>query len=163
MDPIEPVFGYIEAFEDGPAAAEATMRAAKPGRLQKPVVVRFAKDLRGVVDVAKTRDAVWFDVMRSLQAAGRPVYVEIDRATGQISQFLQPREQPVGEIRATDGGDFDVELLLSHAIHVLRRSHPRFKELLRRLQEAQRQGKLVWVTRDVGLARSPRSAIEPSH
>jgi hypothetical protein len=146
MDQIEPVFGHIEAFEDGPAAAEAAMRAAKTERLQKPVVVRFAKDLQGVLDVAKTRDAVWFDVMRSLQAAGRPFYVEIDRATGQISQFLQPREQPVGEIREIEGGDFEVELLLSDAVHVLRRSHPRFKELLQRLKEAQRQGKLVWVT-----------------
>jgi hypothetical protein len=146
MERIEPVFDHIEAFEDGPAAAEATMRAAKIKGLQKPVVVRFAKDLQGVLDVAKARDAVWFDVMRSLQAAGRPVYVEIDRATGQISQFLQPREQPVGEIRETEGGDFEVELLLSHAVHVLRRSHPRFKELRERLQEAQRQGKLVWVT-----------------
>jgi hypothetical protein len=145
MDPIEPVFGLIEAFEDGRAAAEA-MRAGKIEGLQKPVVVRFAKDLQGVLDVAKTRDAAWFDVMRSLQAAGRPVYVEIDPATRQISQFLQPREQPVGEIRETERGDFEVELLLSHAVHVLRRSHSRFKELLQRLQEAQRQGKLVWVT-----------------
>ena len=145
MDP-EPVFGHIEAFEDGPAAAEALMRAAKAERPQKPVVVRFAKDLRGVLDVAKSRDAVWFDVMRSLQAAGRPVYVEIDRATGQVSQFLQPRQQPVGQIRETEGGDFEVELLLSHAVHVLRRAHPRFKELLQQLQEAQREGKLVWVT-----------------
>jgi hypothetical protein len=145
MNPIEPVFGPIEAFEDGPAAAEA-MGAAKIEGLQKPVVVRFAKDLQGVLDVAKARDAVWFDVMRSLQAAGRPVYVEIDRDTGQISQFLQPRQQPVGEVREAEGGDFEVELRLSHAVHVLRRSHPRFQELLQRLQEAQRQGKLVWVT-----------------
>lgn len=145
MNRIEPVFGHIEAFEVGAAAAEA-MRGAKIEGLQKPVVVRFSKDLKGVLDVAKPRDAVWFDVMRSLQAAGRPVYAELERDTGQIAQFLQPRQQPVGEIREAENGDYDVELKLSHAKHTLRRSHPQFKELLQRLHEAQRQGKLVWVT-----------------
>lgn len=150
MGPIEPVFGPIEAFEDGPAVAEAAKHGVRTEGLAKPVMVRFATDLRGVLDVAKTRDAVWFDVMRSLQAAGRPVYVEIDRATGQIAQFLQPRQQPVGTIRETEGGDFDIELRLSHAVHVLRRRHPRFKELLQRLQETQRQGNMVWVTETPG-------------
>src|SRR5262245_12897937 len=148
---MEPIFGHIEAFEVGSAAAEA-MRAAKSTTegVQTPVVVRFARDLQGVLDVATARDAVWFDVMRSLQAAGRPVYAEIDSDTGRISQFLQPRQQPVGEVRETEDGDYKVELRLSHAVHFLRRGHPRFKELLQRLQEAQRQGNLVWVTETPG-------------
>jgi len=35
--------------------------------------------------------------------------------------------------------------MLSHAVHVVHRSHPQFKQLLERLRDAQRDGKLVWV------------------
>jgi len=96
MDPVDPVFGRIEAFEEGIETAPPT--AGRPGRIEKPVVVRIGKDVKGTLDIANPRDAVWLDIMRSLHAAGRPVYVETDR-TGRITQFLQPLEQPVGEIR----------------------------------------------------------------
>jgi hypothetical protein len=145
MDPGDPVFGRIEAFEEGIATAPPTpARAARPERIEKPVVVRIGKEVKGTLDIANPRDAVWLDIMRSLHAAGRPVYVEIDR-TGRITQFLQPLEQPVGEIREIENGDVQVELMLSHAVHVLRPSHPQFKQLLERLRDAQRDGKLVWV------------------
>jgi hypothetical protein len=145
MDPVDPVFGRIEAFEEGIATAPPTAaRAVRPERIEKPAVVRIGKDVKGTLDIANPRDAVWLDIMRSLHAAGRPVYVEIDR-TGRITQFLQPLEQPVGEIREIENGDVQVELMLSHAVHVLRHSHPHFEQLHQRLLDAQREGKLVWV------------------
>ena len=142
MDPVDPAFGRIESFEEGIARAPPT--AARLERIEKPVVVRIGKDIEGTLDIANPRDAVWLDIMRSLYAAGRPVYVELDRS-GRITQFLQPLEQPVGEMREIENGDVQVELMLSHAVHVLRRSHPQFKQLQERLRDAQRDGKLVWV------------------
>lgn len=147
MDPTEPVFGHIEAISVGdPDTPLASARASKQARVEQPVVVRFGKDSEGLLDQASTRDSVWLDIMKSLQAAGRPVYVEIDRRSGRIVQFLQPREQPIGAIQETAKGDAQVELLLSHAIHALRRNNPRYGELLKRLREAQHGKKLVWVT-----------------
>ena len=142
MDPVDPAFGRIESFEEGIARAPPT--AARLERIEKPVVVRIGKDIEGTLDIANPRDAVWLDIMRSLYAAGRPVYVELDRS-GRITQFLQPLEQPVGEMREIENGDVQVELVLSHAVHVLRRSHPQFKQLQELLRDAQRDGKLVWV------------------
>jgi hypothetical protein len=145
MDAGDPVFGRIEAFEEDIATAPpSAVHAARPEPIEMPVVVRIGKDIKGTLDIANPRDAVWLDIMRSLYAAGRPVYVELDR-TGRITQFLQPLEQPVGEIHEIENGDVQVELMLSHAVHVLRRSHLQFKQLQERLRDAQRDGKLVWV------------------
>ncbi len=145
MDPNEPVFGPVEAFEEGARADEFAALGTRKERVGRPLVVRFARNVRGVLDLASPRDAVWFDVMRELQAVGRPVYVEIDDGNGQITTFLQPREQPVGEIRKLRNGDVEVELLLSHAMHVLPHEHPRFEALLRRLEGARRENAMVWV------------------
>jgi hypothetical protein len=142
MDVGDPVFGRIEAFEEDIAAAPPS--AARPERIEIPVVVRIGKDVKGTLNIANPRDAVWLDIMRSLYAAGRPVYVELD-STGRITQFLQPIEQPVGKIGDIQNGDVQVELMLSHAVHVLRHSHPHFEQLQERLLDAQREGKLVWV------------------
>ncbi len=147
MDAVEPVFGHIEAIEEGAAVlARADLLAAQTERIDKPAWVSFGPNVAGLLDIATTRDAVWLDVMRQLKDQGRPVYVEIDPRTRRIRQFLQPRQQPVGELKELEKGDVQANLMLSHAVHVLRREHPRFKEFLDRLHAAQRDGSMVWVT-----------------
>lgn len=147
MDVVEPVFGQIEAIEEGATVlARADLRASRLERIDKPAWVSFGPNVAGLLDLATTRDAVWLDVMRQLKDQGRPVYVEIDPRTRRIRQFLQPRQQPVGELNEIEKGDVQANLMLSHAVHVLRRKHPRFEEFLGRLRAAQRDGSMVWVT-----------------
>jgi hypothetical protein len=146
MDAVAAAFGQVEAIEEGAAVlARPDLRAARPERIDRPAMVSFGPEVSGLLDLATTRDAVWLDVIRQLKDQGRPIYVEIDSETRRITQFLQPRQQPVGELKEIEGGDVRVDLLLSHAVHILRRSHPRFTELLQQLQAAQRDGIMVWV------------------
>lgn len=146
MAAAETFFGPIEVIKEGAdVLAGAELRAARPERIDRPALVSLSPDVSGLLDLATTRDTVWLDVMRHLKDQGRPIYVEIDSQTRRITQFLQPREQPVGDLNESEKGDVQVNLLLSHAVHTLRRNHPRFKELLQRLRAAQRDGAMVWV------------------
>lgn len=146
MDAVKAFFGHVEVITEGAAApGHPDLRAAPPERIDRPVMVSFGPKVSGLLDVATTRDAVWLDVMRQLKDQGRPIYVEIDSKTRRITQFLQPRQQPVGKLKEIKKGDVEVNLLLSHAVHILRRSHPRFKELLQRLRAAKRDGSMVWI------------------
>lgn len=146
MDAVLAALGHVEAIEEGAAVlARGDLRAARPERIERPAMVSLGPRLSGLLDLAATRDAVWLDVIRQLEGQGRPIYVEIDSKTRRITQFLQPRQQPVGEVKEIEKGDVQVNLLLSHAVHILRRSHPRFEELLQRLRAAQRDQTMVWV------------------
>jgi len=147
MDATEPLFAHIEAIQEGAAVlGRPELGGTRVERIDNPAWVGFGANVFGLLDVGTTRDAVWLDVMRQLKEQGRPVYVEIDPQTHRITQFLQPRQQPVGELKEIEKGDVQVNLLLSHAVHILRHDHPHFKEMLERLRIAQRDGTMVWVT-----------------
>lgn len=109
--------------------------------------VTFASGQSGLLDVSRAQDAVWADVLRSLQERRQPAYVEIDPETSFISALLLPLRFTVGSIKpAAERGALEVELVISHARHVLRRSNPDFARLRRTLQAAQEEGVEVLVT-----------------
>ena len=119
---------------------------AKPG---EPVLapVRFRGGRMGMLDMGLPRSSVWADVLRSLRDAGEPAYVEIDRDTGVIIELLLPRAVTVASITPTPEQDgVQVELVISHARHFLRRSNPAYDELLRALETARTQEAAVLVT-----------------
>jgi hypothetical protein len=145
MEDTNAVVDLIESVEEGAERVGVT-RAERPeeGRL---LSVRFAEGRIGLLDLAEPRAAVWASVLRSLNEHGAPAYVEIDPRTAMIVKLLQPKLQPVGEIRPLDKGpDLQVQLLKSHARHVLRREHPHFQKLLKLLRSAQGEGTELWVT-----------------
>jgi hypothetical protein len=145
MEGANAVVDLIESVEEGVDSAGVTRAQGPEG--SKLLSVRFAEGHIGLLDLAEPRAAVWASVLRSLNEHGAPAYVEIDPRTAMIVELLQPKLQPVGEIRPLDKGpDLEVQLLKSHARHVLRREHPRFQELLKLLRSAQGKETELWVT-----------------
>ena len=118
-----------------------------PGEGSRLVTVAFQGGRSGLLDVASPRSAVWAQILESRRQENQPVYVEIDPATNLITELLLPRIVRVGEMVPTAAGDaVDVELIVSHARHYLRRTSPDFEQLLQTLQSAREQGTAVAVT-----------------
>jgi hypothetical protein len=140
------VVDLIDAVKEG--VDETAAKVAKERRgADRVISVRFVDGRVGLLDLTDPRTSLWMSVLRSLQERKRPAYVEIDARTHLITQLLQPKLQPVGDIRPLDKGpDLQVELLNSHARHILRRKHPRFTALLKLLRSAQKEQTLLWVT-----------------
>jgi len=140
------VVDRIKALKEGVDAAApraAKSAEAAPGDL----TVHFHEAEAGRLDLSEPHAGLWLRVLRSLQERKMPAYVEIDERTRKITRLLQPTLQPVGEIHPlNEGPDLRVELLNSHALHVLRANHPQFKELAELLRQAQRDQLLLWVT-----------------
>src|SRR5215468_328992 len=135
MTGIHGMVEMIEALKEGDAVSSYAAKAE--GRAAETVSVHFSNSEVGHLDLSEPHALAWLSVMRSLQEHHMPAYVEIDARTKKITRLLQPRLQPVGEIHPLDPGpDLRVELLNSHALHVLRADHPRFKAFLELLREA---------------------------
>lgn len=121
--------------------------AKSAGRAKDIVSIHFSNSDVGYLDLSEPQTVLWLRVLRSLHENQVPAYVEIDKRTKRIMQLLQPKLQPVGDIEPLDQGpDLRVELLNSHALHVLRRKNPQFKAFLELLREAHRKQTLLWVT-----------------
>jgi sugar phosphate isomerase/epimerase len=91
------------------------------------------------------RSRIWADVLRSLSESGQPAYVEIDPETSAITQLLLPIPYRVQRIAPARDG-LEVELVISHARHYLRKSNPRFEELRKALEAARAAQAPVLVT-----------------
>lgn len=64
-----------------------------------------------------------------------------------ITALLQPKPDSVAELRAPErGGDVEVLLATSHALHLLSRRRPRFTRLLAILRRAHKAGTPLWIT-----------------
>jgi hypothetical protein len=140
------IVDVVQGFREGVDEAAARAGAAVPtqGRV---VSVLFAGGRVGLLDLTQPRSAVWLKVLHSLHQQKTPAYVEVELRSQQITRLLQPTLQPVGEIEPLErGGDLRVNLLRSHAIHVLRRNNPRFAELRKLLTAASKSETPVWVT-----------------
>ena len=130
--------------------------------------ISFSAGRTGLLDLSTERGEVWAEVLASLQEQQSPAYIEIDPVSSQITQLLIPMVVRVGRIKSTGRG-VDVELIISHAIHSLAVTHPRYQELLQRLKEAQASGESVAVTEDpasheiiqVTALAGPRGSPEP--
>jgi hypothetical protein len=88
---------------------------------------------------------VWAEVLESLRETGAPAYVEVDPSTSVITELLLPIPFSVGRIERSPDG-LQVELIISHARHSLRRSNPDFEELRHTLEEARKRGSPVLIT-----------------
>ena len=129
------------ATDDGTAAAAA--EPAPPTGVWTQV--SFHAGRIGLLDQSTPHGAVWFDVLDSLHKSQAPAYVEIDPVNTHITQVLIPYVVGVGDINPDDDG-VEVELIISHARHYLRKSHPHFERLLANLRAAQASGARVAVT-----------------
>jgi hypothetical protein len=140
------IVDVVQELREGVDEAVAKVGAAVPTQ-GKAVSVRFAGGRVGLLDLTQPRSAVWLKVLHSLHEQQTPAYVEVEPRSRQITRLLQPTLQPVGEIEPVErGGDLRVNLLRSHAVHVLRRGNPRFDELRKLLQTARKSETPVWVT-----------------
>jgi hypothetical protein len=121
--------------------------AAAPGTtINRMTSVAFAGGRSGMLDLASPRSAVWAGVLASLQESGSPAYVEIDPASGMITNLLAPLVVLVGEIGDAEGEEVPVELIISHGRHFVRRSNPDFNLLIDTLRRARDEEGAVAVT-----------------
>jgi hypothetical protein len=109
--------------------------------------IAFKSGRVGLVDLSTERGAIWLEVLDSLTKRNAPAYIQIDPISKQITQLLIPKVVTVGRISQLPQG-VEVELIISHAVHILQTSHPRYEELLNRLKAAQASGAVVAVTED---------------
>jgi hypothetical protein len=135
-------FAFVDYIHTASATAEEAL--APSGNWAR---ISFSAGRSGLLDLSTERGEVWADVLASLQQQEAPAYIEIDPASSQITRLLIPQVVNVGSIKPKDQG-VEVELIISHAIHFLRATHPRYQELLRLLRSAQASGQQVAVTED---------------
>src|SRR5947207_10080464 len=120
----------IDALNEG-VETVASYAAKSAGRAKNTLSVHFSNSEVGHLDLSEPHAVAWLSVMRSLHENQMPAYVEVDERTKRITQLLQPKLQPVGDIHPLDQGpDLRVEVLNSHALHVLRVNQPKFKSFL---------------------------------
>ena len=112
------------------------------------LTVGFEKDRTARLDPQDRRSAGFGRVLEVLRRASLPAYVEVNDA-GVITRLLVPVIARVAAIMEESDG-LSVELEVSHARHVLRRSNPDFGELWGELRRAQEGGETVAVTEDEG-------------
>lgn len=110
--------------------------------------VAFGGGRQGLLDLAEHRSRVWAEVLESLRETGTPAYVEIDPHTHLITEVLQPLRFRVGRMEKSAEG-YEVELVISHARHLLRRSNPDYEQIRRTLEQARKDGSEVLVTETV--------------
>lgn len=137
-------YALVDTVSNRLQATEATaIRQAQ----RQLMTVSFQGGQSAFLDTVNPRSQVWADVLDSVQQTNQPVYVEIDPATNVITQLLVPLVVQVASLNLAEAGDeVEVELVISHARHYLRRSNPDFQYLLTTLQAAQAQGTTVAVT-----------------
>jgi hypothetical protein len=109
------------------------------------LTVTFADGRQARLNLTDYRSRVWAQVLQNLYHSGQPAYVEIDPDSLLITQLLQPLRFTVGDIRKVDGG-LEVDLIISHGRHYLRRSNPNFESLRDALDNARKRGTPVLVT-----------------
>ncbi len=127
----------VERVAQVSAAAEAP-RAAPAAGGKRYRSVTFASGNAGLVDISKPAGPVWAEVLESSRSSNRPVYVEVDANTNEITQVLIPLVSAVTTVTGSDSDAvIEVEFRFSHAKHYLRRTNPAFRSLLQMLRAAQ--------------------------
>lgn len=116
------------------------------------------------------RSIAFARVIGGASELGRPVAFEIDEG-GAVVRLHLPHVSPVRAVAPDVGGDLRVDLLASHARHVLRRTHPDFDRFAEQLRAAAGSGREAIVTEndlheilDVRLGEGgggPPVALEP--
>jgi hypothetical protein len=112
------------------------------------VSVEFTEGARARLDPVNPRSPEFAELLEDLRSRGAFVYIETD-AQGNIQDIAIPAVFLVGSIEATREGDLVVELVISHARHVLRTSHPRFRAFRDVLESARVARTPVMVTENL--------------
>jgi hypothetical protein len=124
-----------------PAAAGRAESRPEPAR------VTLGSGRSAQLDMRLSRSRVWAEVLQSLRESKQPAYLEIDSESDLITELLIPLRVTVAAIGpAKTGEGLTVDLVISHARHLLRRDNPDFERLRRVLEEASRTGSEVLVT-----------------
>jgi hypothetical protein len=129
----------------GPAVSPLETVALGPTAGPQYVTISFQAGRSGRLDLTKPHAAVWASVLDSMRQSNAPAYVEIDPATSEITNLLVPLTVGVENITPVMN-DMEVELIISHAKHFLRRTNPDFEQLLETLERARVNKTLVAVT-----------------
>ncbi len=145
--------------------AAASVIGKPPARI---IEVKFDSGMSGNLELKDRRSAVWADVLDNIRQSNQSAYVEIDPQTNVITEVLVPLAVKVGIITPFDNGDVEVELIISHAKHYLRRSNPDFQKLSDALKKAKDENKDVLVTEapdihdiiDIRPDPNPRAPVE---
>jgi IS5 family transposase len=127
------------------------------------LTVTFADGRQARLNLTDYRSRVWAQVLQNLYHAGQPAYVEIDPESRLITQLLQPLRFTVGDINKVDGG-LQVDLIISHGRHYLRRSNPDFDTLREALENARKRRTPVLVTETLNEHEiiHVQSAVQPA-
>ena len=134
----------VDGVKSVAPASAAEFGLLRPGA--EMMAVNFESGGAGLLDVSAPRARVWAEVIESMRDMRMPVYAEIDPDTSEITELLLPGTYTVESLAPTSAGDVEVRLIVSSALHYLRRGNPRFEQMLAALQTAKQEGSLVLVT-----------------
>lgn len=131
-------------------AVQPRLAGGYRGSVELPAAVTVTIDgqVEVRIETGRGAGALWVDVLEGLRQAGLSGYTEVDPASGAVTRVLVPIEVRVVRLTAQPSGDVVVELLPSHARHVLGRGDPDFDELRAELESALADGAAVLVTED---------------
>ena len=113
-------------------------------------VGEFTEGRRVRLDPANSRSAGFAQVLEGARRLGTAVYLETDPATSVITRLLIPLVARVVALRPGATGSVEVEVMPSHARHILRRDQPDFGQFQELLNDASRSGQPLIVTDDEG-------------
>jgi hypothetical protein len=112
-----------------------------------PITVNFHGAQPALLDMSKPQAKSWAGIMDSVQRMKQAIYLEVDPETRVIAELLLPLPFKVAAVKPADKkDDVEVELVVSHARHYLRRANPGYRTMLAALKTAQKTEALVLVT-----------------
>jgi hypothetical protein len=142
-----------------------TLRAARA----QSAVVNFASGETAELDPKHRHADAFANIVSQAREAALPLYVEVDPGTKKIADVQIPIEGTVTSINIDAAGNAEIEIQISHSIHVLRKDNPNFKRLLAAAQSAMTKGDRVAVTErqgdgiiDIRPAETPAGGVPPA-
>lgn len=117
-------------------------------RIEGGVSIELEGGRRARLDPANHHSAGYMQVLEGLRKLASPVYLELDPTTSFVTRLLIPYVARVVGVRASKEGGLEVELVPSHAVHFLQRSHADYEELEAQLRAALDSEKTFAVTED---------------
>jgi hypothetical protein len=145
-------------------AAVSATAARKEG-----AVVNFASGDTAELDPKHRHADAFANIVSQAREASLPLYVEVNPRTKKIADVQIPLEGTVSSINIDTAGNAELEIQISHSIHVLRKDNPSFKRLLAAAQRAMTAGERVAVTErqadgiiDIRPAEAPAGGAPPA-
>ena len=137
---------FVLSVSDSEATAQAAPTTGQPAT-HGPVLTRieFKRGSAALIDAGTPQGRAWAQVLELVGKSGEPVYIEVDPVDRRLTRLLLPLVVKVASIQPASDG-VEVELLISHARHHLRKSLPSYERQLAALKAAQANGAWVAVT-----------------